>query len=373
MKKIHVCLVSDQPIPNLTTVLQFRPDTVVLLYTRDKKPQKDRLEKVMKGRGFEVEGYGILPYDMANVISVCDSIISNCPGCEVSLNITGGTKIATLGSYQVFYSADLPIYYVNTRDHEIIQVSPKEKKIPIDVRIPIKEYLAVYGFTIESVTSNISPIFARKEATDAMRDLAIKSERSIGILNGSFPENLEKVTFPVETGPLDDAILALVPVLQKYGIANPGENGGLRVATLEHANYLRGFWFEECVYMAAKAAGPEEVALNVIGQWDATGKKSPRNEFDVMIGKGNRLYFISCKTRNPNVKVGNEGIGKEFLYELDSLGDQALGLFGKKMLASARPVTDEYVKKRAKVMGIQILDRNDLANLKGKIKEWLTA
>ena len=29
--KIHVCLVSDQPIPNLTTVLQFKPDKVVLL------------------------------------------------------------------------------------------------------------------------------------------------------------------------------------------------------------------------------------------------------------------------------------------------------------------------------------------------------
>lgn len=373
MKKIHVCLVSDQPIPNLTTVLQFRPDTVVLLYTRDKKPQKDRLERVIKSKGFTVEGREIQPYGMGNVISVCESIIRDCPACEVSLNITGGTKIGTLGSFQVFYSADLPIYYVNTRDHEIIQVSPKEKNIPIDVRIPIKEYLAVYGFTVESSTSDSSLIFARKEATEALRDLAIKSERSIGILNGSFPDNLEKVSFPIETSPLDSTTLAIVPLLEKHGIAGFGRNGGLRIDTLENANYLRGFWFEEYVYMAAKAAGAEELALNVIGQWDAAGKKSPKNEFDVMIGKGNRLYFISCKTRNPNVKVGNEGIGKEFLYELDSLGDQALGLFGKKMLASARPVTDEYVKKRAKVMGIQILDRNDLANLKGKIKEWLTA
>ena len=33
MNNIHVCLVSDQPIPNLTSALQFRPDTVLLLYT----------------------------------------------------------------------------------------------------------------------------------------------------------------------------------------------------------------------------------------------------------------------------------------------------------------------------------------------------
>jgi hypothetical protein len=274
----------------------------------------------------------------------------------------------------VFYSADLPIHYVNTRDHEIIQVSPEERTLPIDVRIPIKEYLAVYGFTVENTTRDTSPILARRAATEALRDLAIRSERSIGILNGSFPENLEKVSFPIETNSLDAATLAIVPILERHGIAVAGRNGGLRVDTLEHANYLRGFWFEEYVYMAAKAAGTEEVALNVVGQWEATGKKPPRNEFDVMMSMGNRLFFISCKTSNPNrVKEGGEGIGKEFLYELDSLGDQALGLFGKKMLASARSVTDEYVKKRAQVMGIQILDRNDLANMKGKIRQWLTA
>jgi len=372
MRKIHVCLVSDQPIPNLTTVLQFRPDTVVLLYTNDKKQQKDRLERVIKSKGFDVKAHEILPYGMGNVISACESIIDSCPDCEVSLNITGGTKIGTLGSYQVFYSANLPIHYVNTRDHEIIQVSPEERVIPIDVRIPIKEYLAVYGFSVESTTKDFKPILTRKAVTEALRDLAINSERSIGQLNGSFPDSLDEATFPIETASLDPATLALAPLLAKHGIASLGKSGGLRVDTLENANFLRGFWFEEYVYMAAKAAGADEVALNVIGQWDAQGKKPPRNEFDVMIGKGNRLFFISCKTRNPNVKVGSEGIGKEFLYELDSLGDQALGLFGKKMLASARPVTDEYVKKRAKVMGIKILDRNDLANMKGKIQQWLT-
>ncbi len=35
MRHIHVCLVSGQPIPNLTTVFQFRPDHVILLKTKE--------------------------------------------------------------------------------------------------------------------------------------------------------------------------------------------------------------------------------------------------------------------------------------------------------------------------------------------------
>ena len=112
--------------------------------------------------------------------------------------------------------------------------------------------------------------------------------------------------------------------------------------------------------------------LNVEGKWDVTGSNPPKNEFDVMMAKGNRLFFVSCKTSNPDRVEGNEAIGKDYLYELDSLGDQVLGLFGKKMLASARPVTNTYLKQRAKSMNIRILDRNDLANLKGKIQEWLS-
>lgn len=371
MKRIQVCLVSDQPIPNLTTAIQFQPDTVVLLYTDDKKSQKERLEKVLCRKGVQVDGRVILPYGLENVIGVCESIIQSCADCEVSLNITGGTKIGTIGAFQAFYSAGFPIYYVNTRDNEIVQVSPEERTMPLAVRIPIREYLAVYGFSVESTTTDYAPIMRRKAATGALRNLAITSEQSIGNLNRSFPLALERAAYPLETGPLDPATLALAPTLKECGIARAGKNGGLRVNSIEDANYLRGFWFEECVYLAAREAGADEVALNVFGQWDAAGKRSPKNEFDVMIGKGNRLFFISCKTKNPNVKLGGEGVGKEYLYELDSLGDHALGLFGRKMLASARPITDEYVKKRARVMGIQMLDRNDLANLKGKIREWL--
>lgn len=373
MQTIHVCLVSDQPIPNLTTALQFRPDTIVLLYTDDKITQKKRLERVLKKQGFQVMDRVIQPYGMGGVIETCEAIIKDYSGDEISLNITGGTKIGTLGTFQAFYNADLPIYYVNTQGNEIIRILPGETVLPIEIRIPIKDYLAVYGFSLESNTPDEQAIRSRKAATEALRDLAITSDKSIGKLNGSFPDKLERASFPLETSALDAAMLdRLVPAFEQCGIAKRGRNGGLLVESMEKAKYLRGFWFEEYVFMAAKGTGADEVLLNVEGKWDVTGSNPPKNEFDVMMAKGNRLFFVSCKTSNPDRVEGNEAIGKDYLYELDSLGDQVLGLFGKKMLASARPVTNTYLKQRAKSMNIRILDRNDLANLKGKIQEWLS-
>ena len=45
--RIHVCLVSAQPIPNLIPLRmeELRPDKVILLVSSDMKIQADRLER----------------------------------------------------------------------------------------------------------------------------------------------------------------------------------------------------------------------------------------------------------------------------------------------------------------------------------------
>jgi hypothetical protein len=137
--------------------------------------------------------------------------------------------------------------------------------------------------------------------------------------------------------------------------------------------YLKGVWFEEYVYMTAKSLDPAEIKLNVKGKWHPTGRNSPRNEFDIMLSKRNRLYYISCKTANPDRKGGDdeEGVGKEFLYELVSLSDRALGLFGKRMLVSARQVSDPAVRKRAEILNVDLIDGRNIATLKDNLRQWL--
>lgn len=375
MKHIHVCLVSDQPIPNLTTVLQFTPEIVILLATSERHKEAKRLEKVIRQKGFDVTTKEIKAYDINDVVSVCENLIKECRNDEVTLNITGGTKIATIGTFQSFYSSDKPIYYVNTYDNEIIKVSPDEEKIPINVNISIKDYLAVYGFNISEYVKDDRYIYDRKHITETLVQLAIKKQELIGEINYKFPKDFDKARYPIPmTLNYDKDTIRLCGILENHGLVRRTRQTTIHIPDAEIAKYLRGFWFEEYVYMTAKSLNVNEVKLNVSGKWDTTGKKPPKNEFDVLIAKTNRLFYISCKTANPNRYADgtDESVGKEYLYELDALGDRVLGLFGKKMLASARPVADDYVKSRAEDMKIAIVDGKNIATLKDNMKQWLS-
>jgi hypothetical protein len=109
------------------------------------------------------------------------------------------------------------------------------------------------------------------------------------------------------------------------------------------------------------------------GRWLTRSRHGPKNEFDVLFSKGKRLFYISCKTANPNRRMKeDEAIGREYLYELDSIGDIALGLFGKRMLASSRPVEDQYVRSRGRILKIDIVDGKNIITLKENLKQWLT-
>lgn len=107
------------------------------------------------------------------------------------------------------------------------------------------------------------------------------------------------------------------------------------------------------------------------GAWDVAVDAQPTNEFDVLIRRNNRLFLVSCKTADPSRRTEGEAVAKDFLYELDSLADRALGLFGGRMLASALPVEDRFVRERATMMGIRIVSGLDAAALRQALAEWI--
>ncbi|MFN3395988.1 MAG: Card1-like endonuclease domain-containing protein [Thermodesulfovibrionales bacterium] len=369
MSHIHVCLVSDQPIPNLTTVLQFKPDRVVLLKTKEMEEKAQFLEDVIRKKNISVHSESIEAYDINNVIEVSESLISQCKGCRVSLNITGGTKISTLGTYQAFYTAGKPIYYVDTKDNKILQLFPdnEQREMPIDVSISIEDYLAVYGFKIESYVEDDSYIYKRKDLTNYLANhLDI-----IPSINARLHEYNEKTPLPISVQlPKDEKLFRLIQSLEGIKQKNKAT---IEISDHRSLMYLKGLWFEEYVYMIVKSLNPDEVRLNIKGKWITRGQYSPKNEFDVMISKRNRLFYISCKTANPDRRKSDsdEAVGKDFIYELVSLSDRALGLFGKRMLISARRIEDPVIRERAKILRVDIIDGKNLATLKENLRQWL--
>ena len=371
MKKIHICLVSKQPIPNLTFSLQDVPELVILLATSQMVKKTERLKNVFEKHGIKVEDRQIEAYDINNVMQVSEEIIKNYCNDDIVLNITSGTKIGALGVFQSFYTSNQSIVYVNTAGNEIINLSTN-KTFSITIDISAIDYLGAYGFKITKFTNNKSDnaIIERRNITKEMFNLCLNDEKLIGYINYILPTDINKTNFPTTVSKLPKN-----EQLQKILNSLKIKKGVIKKADI--AKFLKGFWFEEYVYLILKSlkkqCGLNEIFLNVEGKWDEKGKEKIKNEFDVIISKNNRLFYISCKTANPNRAKDNteESIGKEYLYELDSLGQKALGIFGKGMLLSARAITNQYVIKRAKDLNIKIIDGKGLVTLKNKLIEWL--
>jgi hypothetical protein len=374
MKNIHVCLVSDQPIPNLTSVLQFKPDSVVLLTTDDMQEKAEALKGVLNKKGFRVDLRLIKAYDINDVISVSESLIDEFRGCKVTLNITGGTKIGTLGTFQAFYTAGKEIFYVDTKDNKILKLFPEKEQAdyPIKVSVPIADYLSVYGFQINSYVEDDSYILKRKDFTKYLAYTVSYKPYLIPEINSALHGYDWKSALPITVRlPKDDKLFNYLDLLE--GVEKK-DHGRIQISQSDSLMYLKGFWFEEYVYMEAKAlVASNEIKLNVKGKWLTKGKNPPKNEFDVMFSKGNRLFLISCKTSNPDRKTegDEEAVSKEYLYELVSLSDRALGLFGKRLLASARPINDPAVKKRAEILKVHIIDGKNILNLKKNLLQWI--
>lgn len=371
MSHIHVCLVSEQPIPNLTTVLQFKPDRVVLLKTKEMDEKTRLLEDVLKKKNYNVQTETIEAYDINNVIKVSESLINEFKGSNVSLNITGGTKIGTLGTFQAFYTSGKEIFYVDTKDNKILQISPDQKEFPIEVSISIADYLEVYGFQINSYVKDDRYIFKRRELTEYLANTVISKPHVIPAINSALHDYNERSPLPISTKlPNDERLLKLLSLLDDVW---QDDKNKIKINSHSSLMYLKGFWFEEYVYMTAKALNPDEIKLNVKGKWITNGLHPPRNEFDVMLSKRNRLFYISCKTANPDrkEKSEDEGVGKEYIYELVSLSDRALGLFGKRMLASVRHINDPAVRKRANILKVELIDGKNIATLKENLRQWL--
>ena len=95
-------------------------------------------------------------------------------------------------------------------------------------------------------------------------------------------------------------------------------------------------------------AQSDDCAVGIHLDWDGTIHESARddvvNEIDVLCIKGNIPTFISCKTG---------AIGKEALYELDTVAKRFGGKYARKMLAVTQELPD-VDKLRAEEMNIDV-------------------
>ncbi len=105
-----------------------------------------------------------------------------------------------------------------------------------------------------------------------------------------------------------------------------------RAASIAAKRYLSGGWLEELAWLAADAAGADEAVYGQKLIWQV-GEYHGENEIDLIMRRGERLGFVSCKALQSEFIAENRKHRNRLmdaLHEADNLADH-FGLPGEQV------------------------------------------
>lgn len=184
---------------------------------------------------------------------------------------------------------------------------------------------------------SIASLLARREATlkgeSGNRVLARERAELTHMIRRDYPAFepvrdvlLKRHAAKEHSGRFSDNEMQIIDKLSEHGLVT-SEADSHTAGHAEAKRYLGGGWLEEMAWLAAKEAGADEALFAQTLQWSAKGYHG-QNEIDLIVRKGGRLGFTSCKAVNSDFDSDSRKQRNRLmdaLHEADNLVDH----FGK--------------------------------------------
>ena len=392
VSEVHVCLLSDQLLPNLIPVLMDRPVRVYLVATVEMvaRGRDKRMRRLLRRENIDTRIRGGAPSTRIEEIrrfayELAQEMKKNETGGTIVLNATGGTKLLSMGFVEVFRERlegyPLRIVYTDT-EHQVIEtIVPRERRaVPMAGVLKAESYLAAQGMVLTSAESDEQGWRAVVRGRSALtKYLASNCEglgSFLGTLNGlvhgtsrrrgALASNGIDMVHPDQEfdrrpqGAWREALTRIADT----GLLWWGGNGKVRFDDAVAARYLGGHWLEEYAWLVAGAAGLDDLRCSAKVRWESeSGPAAPTNEFDLLAVHDNRFLLVECKT-------GRQAVGEQAVAtRLESLGRHTGGLFGSSLLLSARALPTT-MKSRCRNLGINFLERGAINSLADYVCHW---
>lgn len=368
MNRILVSLTGEQTIPNTTFIYENNHEFDLYYFIST---------QAMESRGrtdMVISASGIPSQKVKKILVVEDSVkdilnklamIKPEPDTFATLNLTGGTKLMSLLTFNYFTTAfgkNCSAYYMPIGRNSIERIfpfAPDQKYItPISYRFDLKTYLKALGLVPQpeskcARTVGGFDLARRMFELHVCNRLDFEAVREIRHLLKTIPPQA------LSGHPIDITDNRMVnELLKRHKLFIDGP------FTREKAEYLAGAWFEEYCYFLIK----DTLSLPGNAIWNAVtaDNHGAINEFDVLFLSGNTLSVVECKTglKNP---FTDKSIINETIYKLEAL-KKSFGLQTKcyvvtldTNLRGARGDFKPSVKSRAAQAEIYIADRPVLA------------
>lgn len=324
MKTVLVSIITGQNIPNLLLIKELQGQYDELLFiTTERMESENRSRHLELAAGLPPGSVERWEVDNASLSQTKKNLeVKPAEGKKYIVNITGGTKIITLGVFNHFARPGNEIVYLPIGKNLIEPVFPDGSRPPqsIITRLTLEQYLQAYGIGMKSKTA---------------------TKKSFGELK---------------------------LILKNF------QNKGYNIKSLQEGyppewlNYFTGEWFEEWLYHRLKQQlnlGDDYIKTNVELLYDHPQEVLSKNdqEIDVAFIRENTLYILEAKASIRGNKAQGQGI-YNFLFKLSAI-NKTLGLSSRPYLVTLADLgarSSDYqneLKRKMSLLKISgVIDRN---------------
>jgi len=370
---VIVSLISDQTIPNVIFIRDMPKAEFYLFISTEKMENRGVVQNIINACGDDfIQAYEIIQVEEDSLVdfkSILSEKLERMDDHHYHVNITGGTKIMSLGAYNFFTElGDATIYYLPLVKNYFRQIFPikKNKVKDIQFHINLKDYLVANGVTVQSKAFSSKNSLIRSQS---------ENEKLMQAFLGDLNLSIKKVGEYFRTHKLRDNKNAIVTEEIKFQLTPLIEAGfkpsSWEKLTREETNYITGDWFEEYTYqLISKKLQKKEEEIGK-GIRVTRGEKTS-NEFDVMFTHNNALYVIECKTDVADDEEGKlSQLFNNTLYKASTL-KKDFGLFVKYFLFAVNDFSklSEEHKDRARVLDIKLVGTEILSDPR-KLEEFI--
>lgn len=368
---VHVCLVSDQPIPNFVPVLakEFRPSEVILLVTEKMQAKAKLLEDIMRERcGVKVQQMNVPDaYDMSKISDEVFKLLLNIDKQKVALNVTGGTKLMAIAAFEMFRNEGYASFYFTANSNEVLLLDDNQRFVLSPSKMKIEDYLILHGYPA------VDEVQRKADYDQEIGEEIIRNHQA-------WADELSRLNYEISQGSEKDksALSIAIPdaknstswddllyLLQSKNLLSC-DGDKLKFPDLAAKQYVAGGWFEEYVFNLVRTLdGIQDCALNVQIE-NAREKTHQNNELDIVFLANNVLHVLECKTANFSK---NEEKAKDALYKLETLKKLG-GLRTQAAMVSYHALTP-IIRDRAEGARIKIIEKKDITGIKTILGKWI--
>ena len=376
----------SEPIKNVMAAMALRPDHVV--YICDRKMISDRRREAVKllleRRGLDttVNFYNVNASSPEAIREILERARKLFDGCVV--DFTGGRELMLLEAGIFCKENHLPGFYIDLQNNRFINVFDCED-LGRQFQWPsfyVEDMLCASGASMDGYGHYLPDLAepGMERDIDAVFDLILRhgsswagmvsylqqavklaNERGEHQLEVDCPRALEVHSrLTVACSPRLMALLYDTGVV----IELPAKPGRVRFRFKNEAMKKRlpnhGIWLELFAYQTAKRLHYfDDVRNSVVIDWDGSYVDfcDAKNEVDLLLIRGVKPVFVSCKMGIPTPLA---------LSEIRLLSARFGGTLAKTVLLTATDVvhSNPSIYKRAKELGVAVIDQNDLKNRK---------